>query len=67
MKSLVTVNKKSRGRPKSTGTGTLLGMRWHATELEAIDEWRREQKDLPSRSVAIRRLVELGLKERKRH
>ncbi|WP_162988529.1 hypothetical protein [Commensalibacter melissae] len=28
----------------------------------AIDEWRREQSDLPSRSEAIRRLVEKGLK-----
>ena len=27
-----------------------------------IDEWRRRQPDLPSRSEAIRRLVELGLK-----
>jgi metal-responsive CopG/Arc/MetJ family transcriptional regulator len=33
-----------------------------ATEVAAIDEWRRKQEDLPSRSEAIRRLVELGLK-----
>jgi hypothetical protein len=33
-----------------------------ATEVAAIDEWRRKQADLPSRSEAIRRLVELGLK-----
>ena len=33
-----------------------------ATEVGAIDEWRRKQDDLPSRSEAIRRLVELGLK-----
>jgi hypothetical protein len=31
-------------------------------EVEAIDEWRRKHPDLPSRSEAIRRLVELGLK-----
>jgi metal-responsive CopG/Arc/MetJ family transcriptional regulator len=30
-------------------------------EVERIDMWRREQKDLPSRSEAIRRLVEKGL------
>ena len=35
-----------------------------ATEVGAIDEWRRKQEDLPSRSEAIRRLVELGLKAR---
>ena len=31
-------------------------------EVAAIDEWRRKNPDLPSRSEAIRRLVELGLK-----
>jgi hypothetical protein len=31
-------------------------------EVEAIDDWRRKHPDLPSRSEAIRRLVELGLK-----
>jgi metal-responsive CopG/Arc/MetJ family transcriptional regulator len=36
-----------------------------ADEVEAIDEWRRKQPDLPSRSEAIRRLVELGLKVKK--
>jgi Arc/MetJ-type ribon-helix-helix transcriptional regulator len=31
-------------------------------ELDArIAEWRREQPDLPNRSEAIRRLVEIGL------
>jgi hypothetical protein len=37
-------------------------MRWQAVELAAIDAWRRKQDDLPSRTDAIRRLVELGLK-----
>ncbi|WP_404557795.1 hypothetical protein [Bradyrhizobium niftali] len=31
-------------------------------EVEAIDDWRRQRPELPSRSEAIRRLVELGLK-----
>jgi len=30
--------------------------------VAAIDEWQRRQPELPSRSEAIRRLVELGLK-----
>jgi hypothetical protein len=30
--------------------------------IEAIDDWRRAQSDLPSRPEAIRRLVERGLK-----
>jgi hypothetical protein len=38
-----------------------------ATEVAAIDEWRRKQEDLPSRSEAIRRLVELGLRAKGKH
>jgi hypothetical protein len=30
--------------------------------LEKIDDWRRQQSDLPNRSEAIRQLVEMGLK-----
>ena len=36
-----------------------------ADEVSAIDEWRRRHPDLPSRSEAIRRLVELGLKAKR--
>jgi hypothetical protein len=52
--------KTKMGRP-ATGIGTLVGRRWHEPDLAAIDEWRRRQDDLPSRSEAIHRLVELGL------
>jgi hypothetical protein len=31
-------------------------------QIRAIDEWRRRQPDLPSRSEAIRRLIESALK-----
>jgi metal-responsive CopG/Arc/MetJ family transcriptional regulator len=34
--------------------------------LKAVDDWRRHQEDLPGRSEAIRRLVELGLKAKSR-
>lgn len=36
--------------------------------VRKVDEWRRRQEDLPSRSEAIRRLVEAALEaeERKR-
>jgi metal-responsive CopG/Arc/MetJ family transcriptional regulator len=30
-------------------------------QVREIDEWRRQQPDLPSRSEAIRRLIEAGL------
>ena len=32
------------------------------SDLAVLDQWRREQKDLPSRGEAVRRLIELGLK-----
>lgn len=56
----VSDNKKKIGRP-STGVGKLIGLRWHDPELTAIDAWRANQPDLPSRPEAIRRLVEHGL------
>lgn len=35
------------------------------SQVAAIDAWRKDQPDLPSRSEAIRRLVELGLSKPK--
>ena len=32
-----------------------------ASELKEIDDWRRRQDELPSRSEAVRRLIALGL------
>ena len=43
-------------------TGDLIGVRCQAELLEAIDEWRRKQSDLPNRPEAMRRLVEQALK-----
>jgi hypothetical protein len=54
-----------RGRPP-TPIGTQIGMRWQEPTLKAVDDWRREQPDLPSRTEAIRRLVEQGLAAPKR-
>ena len=31
-------------------------------QVREIDEWRRQQPDLPNRSEAIRRLIETALK-----
>lgn len=40
-----------------------IGLRLPPNELEAVDSWiAKQQKPLPSRPLAIRRLVELGLK-----
>src|SRR4029077_9100552 len=43
-----------------------LEMRLGRSFLKTVDEWRRKQKDLPSRAVAIRRLVERPLANRPR-
>jgi len=32
------------------------------SQVAAIDAWRKQQNDLPSRSEAVRRLVNKGLK-----
>lgn len=61
MKRSITVNKKSRprGRPKTTGTGTVVGRRWHDADLAAIDAYAAEQGI--DRSQAIYNLVKVGL------
>jgi metal-responsive CopG/Arc/MetJ family transcriptional regulator len=48
---------KKRGRP-ATGRGKTIGVRCHEDLLESIDEWRRGERDLPTRAEAIRRLVQ---------
>jgi hypothetical protein len=37
-------------------------MRFTVGQLDAVDEWRRAQPDLPSRTEAVRRLVAQALK-----
>jgi metal-responsive CopG/Arc/MetJ family transcriptional regulator len=50
------------GRPPGRIQGQILHMRVSSDFLKAVDKWRAKQEDKPSRSDAIRRLVELGLK-----
>src|SRR3984893_12787179 len=59
----ISVNANKRGRPVTTGTGTIVGVRMLDRPLAAVDAWiaKRKEPDL-SRPEAIRRLVELGLK-----
>jgi len=52
--------KKRPGRP-ATGTDPLVSARLPEAVITAIDEWA-ERHGAESRSEAIRRLVELGLK-----
>ena len=51
-------------RPTDDPKDSTLQMRVSKAFLKSIDEWRRKQDDLPSRSEAIRRLVEIGLRKK---
>jgi Arc/MetJ-type ribon-helix-helix transcriptional regulator len=60
MTRLISVNAKRRGRP-ATGQDPVSAVRLPGDLTEEIDSWARKH-DTASRSEAIRRLVELGLK-----
>jgi hypothetical protein len=57
--------KKKRG-PPPTGKGVQVVVRMQPAPLAALDAWAAKQKDQPTRAEAIRRLVELGLKVKKK-
>ncbi len=65
-------SKKKRGRPTlyegSKGKGApQIGLRLPPAELASVDAWIKDQpKPKPTRPVAIRRLVELGLKAKEK-
>jgi hypothetical protein len=62
MKKSISVNKNSRGRPKKKGgVHPVTAVRLSPELGSAVDQWAGKQDDKPSRSEAIRRLVELGL------
>jgi hypothetical protein len=52
------------GRP-ATGTDPSRTIRLSDEFLDNVYHWATQQEDQPSRSEAIRRLVELGLKAKK--
>jgi hypothetical protein len=54
------VHKKSMGRPPGIKYGGTVPARFEIATMEALDEWAAKQE--VSRSEAIRRLVEIGLK-----
>jgi hypothetical protein len=45
-------------KPKSFPNKILIG--FSDDHLKTLDQWRRKQEDMPTRSEAIRRLVEIG-------
>jgi hypothetical protein len=46
-------------------TGTPVLVRPQAEPVQQLDDWRRQEQDLPSRAEAIRRLVERELKAKR--
>jgi hypothetical protein len=59
-KESITVTPKKRGRP-ATGQDPVLTVRLPPSTRLAIENWAKQQKDKPSRSEAIRRLIEIAL------
>jgi metal-responsive CopG/Arc/MetJ family transcriptional regulator len=56
----IPVTRKKRGRP-ATGQDPVLTIRLPLALRSAIQNWAKQQKDTPSRSEAIRRLIEFAL------
>ena len=54
------VTPKRPGRP-ATGRDPVLTVRLPPSTRLAIENWAKQQKDRPSRSEAIRRLIEIAL------
>ncbi len=52
--------KSKRGRPSVESEA--INVRMTSDALKSLDDWRRQQDDLPGRPEAIRRLAGLGLK-----
>jgi hypothetical protein len=53
--------KPRKKRPPQTGE--MVSTRLQPEFLKRLDDWRREQPDLPSRPEALRRLAERALQE----
>jgi hypothetical protein len=62
----MTKTRRSRGRPMGRVQDRPFQMRVSETFLRTVDDWRRAQIDLPSRAEAIRRMVELAWKMKKK-
>jgi metal-responsive CopG/Arc/MetJ family transcriptional regulator len=60
---MVTPKKRGRGRPPTGGRDPHVAIRMPQTLIDQVDSWGAENEG--TRSEAIRRLVELGLKKGK--
>ena len=66
MAKAITDNKKSRGRPVTTGIGTLVGVRMLPEQLARLDALRQRMSPPPSRPEIIRQIVAAALIAAKR-
>jgi hypothetical protein len=62
----MTSNRRPRGRPSKRTQDRPFQMRVSEPFLRTVDDWRRGQIDVPSRAEAIRRMVELAAKMKKK-
>jgi hypothetical protein len=60
MSILNSAKKPQKGRPAVDSEA--VNVRIERPQIVALDDWRRQQTDLPSRPEAIRRMIKLGLK-----
>jgi hypothetical protein len=57
-KSISDNTKRTRGRPVTTGKGTLIGVRLQPAHLAALDAWIAKQDPPVTRPEAIRAMME---------
>jgi Arc/MetJ-type ribon-helix-helix transcriptional regulator len=63
MPKSIPVLRKTRGRPP-TGQDPVTAVRLSPALKSQIEDWAKQQPDNPSRSEAIRRLVQLALADK---
>ena len=59
------IPKRKPGRP-ATGKDPMMAFRLSKAKVADVEAWAAQQPDKPSRSEALRRLIDLGLKARAR-
>lgn len=62
MSRIDNIKKRGRGRPNVDSAPVTVRML--ADTLAKLDDWRRQQDDLPTRPEAIRRIVDSALRKR---
>ena len=63
--NIIDMAKKSVGRPQGVMQDRLIQMRVNEDFLRLVDDWRRQQPDIPQRTEAIRRLVKIAVEKHK--